>query len=223
MAPNVGTASTGGQHADIRGVRRSIAATLLVLYLSACSTYSERPQAMAPQMAPDAATLDKLRTKLEGRRRVGIVVDRERIEARYPTLDGRGIHLGLNVSDSTVPWSDVSRLEVRSSAASQGLLIGAATGLVVGGLGGLAWGLQCRENWGGYFCPATRPSGGDVAAWAAVGALGGALVFGLFGAMVSAPFGRWSTVYRGQPQPATPAIALRPNPGGVAVAATVAF
>jgi hypothetical protein len=170
---------------------------------------------------PDSATLSRLHARVHGRRRVRIVRSTPTapysrpVEVAYPTLYDTGIW-EANGSELT-PWADVSRLQVRTSAFSRGLLVGSLFGGAVGLIAGAAAAHECH---GGSFFEWCGASGGDVAA----GTLVSALAFGFLGGLIAAPFGRWSTVYQAQPEVPTPAITLRPtDSGGIVLVTTVTF
>jgi hypothetical protein len=90
---------------------------------------------------------------------------------------------------------------VRKSAVLQGGIAGAAILGMTGLAGSLAVG--CRE--GSYVCF----RGSDVARLTAAGAVAGFFI----GALVAAPFGKWTTVYRSEKVEPRPRLTIVPQTG----------
>jgi len=175
--------------------------------------------------APDSATLTHLQQTLENRDRVRVVHDGISTHVGSIVFDEDGIQVAYGLTVRRVPWTRVSRIQVRTSGFSRGLLLGAAGGGAFGAIIGLMiGGAATAECSGPGFDPLCGGGAGDVVAATAAFAFGGAVFFGLLGGAVGAGNGHWSTVYQARPQTGSPSVVILPQRGGgFAVRAAVRF
>lgn len=191
---------------------RSPTVFLLILAAPLVQLAAQQESLRSRWLAPDSATLARVQVKVQGRKRVRVFVNATAVEIGHPTLDGAG----LQPDDApAVPWADVSRVQVRTSAFLHGVKLGGIIGGSLGLIVGLSATRQC-EGWD-FFCGADP---GDVAAFTVLSALSGAF----WGGLIALPFGRWSTVYQAQPRPVAPTVALVPtHDGGVTMVGSIRF
>jgi hypothetical protein len=173
--------------------------TILLLPLAvSAGALGAQPAAPGAWQPPDSAAWERLSPRVGGARRVRVITRGVPVEVAGSAIGANGVRTPSG--DSLLPWSDISRLQVRRSAFTKGLKIGA----IVGGVGGLAVGLsslrQC-EGWFDMFCGADA---GDVAGITIVSTI----VYGLLGGLIAAPFGTWGTVYQARPAAPPPAAPL---------------
>ena len=175
--------------------------------------------------APDSTTLARLQQALEGRDRVRVVRGGIATHVGSLVLDYDGIRVGDGPDLRHVPWTQVSRIQVRSSGFTQGLVLGAAGGGAFGAILGLMIGGAATQECGGPgFEPLCGAGAGDVVTATLVFAVGSAAFFGLLGGAVGAGSDHWSTVYQARPTHGLPSITVGPQRGGgFAVRAAVRF
>jgi hypothetical protein len=104
---------------------------------------------------------------------------------------------------------DVHQVWRRGSSVGTGAAIGAGIGALAGVAAAVAAAHFCM--WGD--CP--RPTSGEALGAVAIGALGGAVVFGGVGALLGAPFRKWKTVYKADQRTVRPFVV--PYAVGVAI------
>lgn len=149
----------------------------------------------------DSTQLVDLAHRLTGKDRIRLVTGDERLEVRDFTLTPQALAYERGPDGSgAVAWSRIDRIQIRKSLALQGGLVGAG----VLGLTGLGLGLSAECSGGPW---SICLSGGDVALLTAAGAASGFLI----GALVAAPLGRWSTVYRSEIGKSGPRLTLVPS------------
>jgi hypothetical protein len=188
---------------------------LLILLAPLARLAAQQESLPARWLKPDSGTVARLQDRVQGRTRVRIFVNAAAVEVARPTLDDTGLQPQQPDEWPSVPWGNVSRVQVRTSALLHGVKLGGIIGGSLGLLVGLSATRPC-EGWD-FFCGAEA---GEVAAFTALSALSGAF----WGGLIAAPFGRWSTVYRALPRPAAPPVALVPTrEGGVALVGSVRF
>lgn len=151
----------------------------------------------------DSAQLYDLAHRLNGKNRIRLVTEDTRFEVRGLTLTPQALAYDRGPDGSgpgAIAWSRIAQVQVRKSVALQGGLIGAA----ILGLAGLGLGasVECTDAWLSYCI-----RGGDLALLTAASAAAGFFV----GALVAAPFGRWSTVYRSETAKPRPRLTLVPS------------
>jgi len=183
-----------------------IAITLAFLATSGATVGAQTAQPAA-WLPPDSAAWEQISPRIAGRQRVRVVWQAVPIEVTGPAVTVEGVRPPYG--DSLLAWSDISRVQVRGSAFTKGLKIGAIAGGALGLVTGLSSLGEC-QGWMDFFCDADA---GDVVVLTFVGAL----AYGFLGGLIAAPFGMWTTVYQARPAmlpPARVTLGLGRDPGG---------
>lgn len=185
------------------------AAALTLPAAAAAQRRDESPPAML-----DSVQLYELADRLQQDDRIRVRTRDDRLEVRDLTLTPGALLYRRGPDDSgpgAIPWSQVAQIQVRKSAVLQGGMAGAAILGMTGLAGGLAVG--CPE--GSYVCF----QGSDVALLTAGGAVAGFFI----GALVAAPFGKWTTVYRSEKVEPRPGLTIVPQTGAGSLAVGLRF
>ena len=144
---------------------------------------------------PDSIARANLSRVLAGHSRLRVVGRSGAFELGDPKITSEGVAFEriLPAPDSippsrgpAVPWSEISALEVRGNAAGQGAVVGGVTGGLLGAL--LGFGLS----------EALRSEGEPRSSFIIAGGGTGAVIGLIGGAIVGAPFRRWTTIYQHQ-------------------------
>ncbi len=156
--------------------------------------------AEAVQAQADSVRLEQLQVRVNSQDRIrAFTYSWGLVELRRPRLAGlsityENVKMTALPPDTAQPFPrllslpEVSKLQVRGSAAKSGAIIGAS---VLGGLG-LVFGLASTRECSGGFFEYCEFSAGDVVGFTLGGAAFGALV----GVLIGAPLTKWKTVYR---------------------------
>jgi len=162
----------------------------------------------------DADTYQSLVETVNGRREVLVFTGQGKQVVEKPHATPAGLAYGLYGTPDLIPWSDVTKLEVRKSSAETGALVGA----IVGGGGGLALGAAASQPCSGYMDLICGASAGDVVVLTFMGAMAGALVGTGIGALAQT----WRPVY--ERSEGVPVFGLSTlSGGGTALTASLSF
>jgi hypothetical protein len=163
-------------------------------------------QAAAPQPVADARAAAALSERVEGKKKIRVRTARSWVMLERPVVDTLGIaYLAADGGSNQLLWGQFTDVQVRKSIAPTG----AAVGAILFGLGGLAVGVAASRPCSGGFATVELCglSPGHVVALTLGGAMGGALL----GLLFTAPFSKWSTVYRSEPALlARPVVTMNP-------------
>jgi hypothetical protein len=147
---------------------------------------------------PDAARVQKASAHIRANHLLRVTfTDMTRTEGKASHADEAGLHAleptrdfgTLSRPPDVIPWTRILQVERHVGSSGKVALIGAGILGTMGALTGAA--VVAAGGIGGTF----DGTGGEIAAGAAVGALGGGAIGALLGAAIGAPIPRWNIVY----------------------------
>jgi hypothetical protein len=191
-------------------IRWFLSLTTFLAGLAPLTAAGEEPEGIDPE------AYRHLAKSVAGRSRALVFTGLGRQEIRNPTVTPAGLvhREGSHGPTRTIPWNEVTKVEVRKSNVGTGALVGGS----ILGAAGLGLGLSATKECTGSFLDLTPcgASTGDVMAVTLIGFGAGALLGSLIGSMVV----NWKPVY--ERSPSSPALGFSAlSGGGAAVTVSV--